>query len=128
MPVRDYRDLDVWQAAMTLAQRCYEVTKRFPKDEMFGMRAQIRRASASIPANIAEGRGRQGTKEFLSFLSIARGSLMELETHLMLSHRVQLMQAQELDELLAITDRISRMLSGLRTSLRARQRRANTER
>jgi|HubBroStandDraft_6_1064221.scaffolds.fasta_scaffold220184_1 four helix bundle protein len=128
MPVRDYRDLDVWQAAMTLAQRCYEVTKRFPKDEMFGMTAQIRRASASIPANIAEGRGRQGTKEFLSFLSIARGSLMELETHLMLSHRVQLMQAQELDELLAITDRISRMLSGLRTSLRARQRRANTER
>jgi four helix bundle protein len=128
MPVRDYRDLDVWQAAMTLAQRCYEVTKRFPKDEMFGMTTQIRRASASIPANIAEGRGRQGTKEFLSFLSIARGSLMELETHLMLSHRVQLMQAQELDELLAITDRISRMLSGLRTSLRARQRRANTER
>jgi four helix bundle protein len=128
MPVRDYRDLDVWQAAMTLAQRCYEVTKRFPKDEMFGMTAQIRRASASIPANIAEGRGRQGTKEFLSFLSIARGSLMELETHLMLSHRVQLMQAQELDELLAITDRISRMLSGLRTSLRARQRRAKTER
>ena len=128
MPVRDYRDLDVWQAAMTLAQRCYEVTKRFPKDEMFGMTAQIRRASASIPANIAERRGRQGTKEFLSFLSIARGSLMELETHLMLSHRVQLMQAQELDELLAITDRISRMLSGLRTSLRARQRRAKTER
>jgi four helix bundle protein len=128
MPVRDYRDLDVWQAAMTLAQRCYEVTKRFPKDEMFGMTTQIRRASASIPANIAEGRGRQGTKEFLSFLSIARGSLMELETHLMLSHRVQLMQAQELDELLAITDRISRMLSGLRTSLRARQRRAKTER
>jgi four helix bundle protein len=128
MPVRDYRDLDVWQTAMTLAQRCYEVTKRFPKDEMFGMTAQIRRASASIPANIAEGRGRQGTKEFLSFLSIARGSLMELETHLMLSHRVQLMQAPELDELLAMTDRISRMLSGLRTSLRARQRRANTER
>jgi four helix bundle protein len=58
-----YRDLVVWQAAMTLAEKCYQVTKNFPKDELFGMTAQIRRASASIPANIAEGRGRQGTSE-----------------------------------------------------------------
>lgn len=64
MPVRDYRDLVVWQAAMTLAEKCYEATKAFPRDELFGMTAQIRRASASIPANIAEGRGRQGKKGF----------------------------------------------------------------
>jgi len=121
MTVRDYRDLEVWQLAMTLAEKCYEVTKRFPKEEMFGMTAQIRRASSSIPANIAEGRGRSGTKEFLNFLSVARGSLMELETHLQLSHRVRLLEKSQLDELLQLSDRVSRMLSGLRNSLRARQ-------
>ena len=121
MTVRDYRDLEVWQLAMTLAEKCYEVTKRFPKEEMFGMTAQIRRASSSIPANIAEGRGRSGTKEFLNFLSVARGSLMELVTHLQLSHRVRLLEKSQLDELLQLSDRVSRMLSGLRNSLRARQ-------
>ena len=122
MAVRDYRDLTVWQASMTLAEKCYEATKTFPKEEMFGMTAQIRRASASIPANIAEGRGRHGTSEFLRFLSMARGSLTELETHLLLSHRVRLLPKPQLDELLALTDQISRMLTALRRSLRERQR------
>ena len=103
MPVRDYRDLVVWQAAMTLAEKCYEPTKAFPRDELFGMTAQIRRASASIPANIADGRGRQGTKNFFRFLSVARGSLVELETHLQLSHRVGLLPKEQLNELLART-------------------------
>jgi four helix bundle protein len=120
MAVRDYRDLTVWQAGMTLAEKCYEVTRKFPREEMFGMTCQIRRASASIPANIAEGRGRHGTKEFLNFLSMARGSLMELETHLQLSQRVSLLQQSQLDELLKLTDEISRMLSGLRNSLKGR--------
>lgn len=117
MPVRDYRDLKVWQAAMTLAERCYIVTKTFPKDELFGMTSQIRRAAASIQANIAEGHGRQGTKEFLNFLSVARGSLMELETHLQLSSRVGLLPEMQLFELQKSTDEVSRMLSGLRKSL-----------
>ena len=118
-----YRDLVVWQQAMTLAERCYEGTKTFPKEEMFGMTAQIRRASASIPANIAEGRGRYGTSEFLHFLSVARGSLTELETHLMLSHRVSLLPKSRLDELLILSEEISRMLTALRRSLRAKQQR-----
>jgi four helix bundle protein len=108
---------------MTLAENCDEVTKSFPKDELFGMTAQIRRASASIPANIAEGRGRQGTTEFLRFLSMARGSFTELETHFILSHRVSLLEKSRLDELLVLSDEISRMLTALRRSLRAKQQR-----
>lgn len=121
MPVQHYRELKVWQAGMTLAVKCYEATARFPKEEMFGMTSQIRRAAVSVPANIAEGQGRHGTGEFLNFVSMARGSLMELETHLQLIHRVSLLQRPRLDELLKMTDEISRMLSGLRNSLRARR-------
>ncbi len=114
MTVQHYRQLKVWQFAMDLAERCYLTTKGFPKEELFGLTSQIRRSAASIPANIAEGQGRDHTKEFLNHLSIARGSLMELETHLMLSHRVGLLQQADLETLLALTDRLSRMLSGLR--------------
>ena len=117
MSVRNYRELKVWQAAMDMAERCYLATKGFPKDELFGMTSQIRRSAASIPANIAEGQGREHTKEFLNHLSIARGSLMELETHLILSQRVGLLEVAELEKLLAVSDRISRMLSGLRKAL-----------
>ncbi len=84
MGIQSYRELEVWQLGMDLAEECYRVTKGFPKEELFGMTSQIRRAAASIPANIAEGQGREHTKEFLHHLSVARGSLMELETHLML--------------------------------------------
>ncbi|MGA2617910.1 MAG: four helix bundle protein [Thermoguttaceae bacterium] len=120
MAVQHYRELEVWQLAMDLASACYEATKKFPKDELFGMTSQIRRAAASIPANIAEGQGRQHTKEFLNFLSTARGSLMELETHLILCQRVGLLVQADLEKLLNLSDRISRMLSGLRTSLQKR--------
>ena len=120
MAVKQYRELEVWQLAMDVATECYQVTKVFPKDELFGMTSQIRRAAASIPANIAEGQGRESTKEFLNFLSISRGSLMELETHLMLCQRVGLLQQEQLDPLLSMTDRISRMLSGLRKRLESR--------
>ncbi|MCO8123311.1 four helix bundle protein [Stieleria sp. TO1_6] len=105
---------------MDLSVECYRVTKSFPKDELFGMTSQIRRAAASIPANIAEGQGRQGTKEFLNFLGIARGSLMEVETHLMLCQRVELLPETELKKLLSLSDQISRMLAGLRKSLEKR--------
>jgi len=110
----------VWQFAMELAVKCYQTTKGFPKEELFGLTSQIRRSAASIPANIAEGQGREHTKEFLNHLSIARGSLMELETHLMLSQRVGVLQQAELQSLLALSDRISRMLSGLRRVLEKR--------
>ena len=120
MAVKHYRELEVWQRGMDLAAECYQVTRAFPKDELFGMTSQIRRSAASIPANIAEGQGRESTKEFLHFLSIARGSLMELETHLLLCQRVDLLTTQQLNPLLLSTDRISRMLSGLRKALENR--------
>jgi len=120
MNVQHYRQLEVGQFAMELAEKCYQATKGFPKVELFGLTSQIRRAAVSIPANIAEGQGREHTNEFLNHLSMARGSLMELETHLILSQRVGLLQQAELESLLALTDRISRMLSGLRKALEKR--------
>ena len=121
MKVQHYRQLEVWQLAMDLAERCYQATQGFPKEELFGLTSQIRRSAVSIPANIAEGQGREHTKEFLNHLSMARGSLLELETHLMLSQRIGLLQQPELDSLLTMTDRLSRMLSGLRKALDKRQ-------
>jgi four helix bundle protein len=117
MGIQSYRELEVWQLGMELAEECYRVTKGFPKEELFGMTSQIRRAAVSIPANIAEGQGREHTKEFLHHLSVARGSLMELETHLMLSQRVGLLDQAKTTPILTQTERISRMLSGLRKAL-----------
>jgi four helix bundle protein len=120
MTVQHYRELKVWQAAMSLAEECYAATKNFPREELFGLTSQIRRAAASVPANIAKGQGRQHTKEFLNFLSVARGSLMEVETHLLLSQRVGLLNQTTLDSLLTMSAEISRMLSGLRRALEKR--------
>jgi four helix bundle protein len=120
MALRDYRDLAVWQRGMDLAEECYRLTKAFPREELIGLTSQIRRAAASIPANIAEGQGRQHTKEFLNHLSMARCSLMELETHLDLSRRVGLIDGTSLEAILSTADRISRMLAGLRKALQSK--------
>jgi four helix bundle protein len=120
MAVQSYRELEVWQVAMELAVKCYEETRAFPREEIFGMTAQIRRAAASVPANIAEGQGRQHTKEFLHHLSIARGSLMEMETHVILIQRVGLLSDKSMAELLQLSERISRMLTALRKALEAK--------
>ncbi len=120
MTIQSFRDLEVWKLAMDLAAECYRVTKAFPKDELFGMTSQIRRSAASIPANIAEGHGREHTKEFLNHLSIARGSLMEVQTHLLLCQRVGLVSETELNQLMPSCERISQMISRLRLSLERR--------
>lgn len=120
MSLQSYRELEVWQVGMDLAEECYKATRTFPREELFGMVSQIRRAAASIPANIAEGQGRQHTKEFLHSLSHANGSLLELETHLVLSSRVGLLDKDNLQTLLSFTDRIGRMLTRLRQSLENR--------
>lgn len=118
MAVQSYRELKVWQVAMNLAEQCYTVTRSFPKEEQFGLTSQIRRAATSVPANIAEGQGRESTKEFLKHLSIARGSLKELETHLLLSQRIGFLDPTTVERLLGLAEEIGRMLSGLRSSLR----------
>ena len=111
--VRSYRDLQVWQRAMDVAVDTYELTKAYPREELFGLTAQSRRAASSIAANIAEGYGRATKASYLSFLRIARGSLKELETHLILAGRVGLTASETVGPLLEKTDELGRMLHGL---------------
>src|ERR1700745_1169031 len=120
MSVQYYRQLIVWQKAMDLAEQCYQATRTFPKEEWLGWTSQIRRAATSVPANIAEGQGRHHTKEFLNHLSMARGSLLEVETLLLASQRVGLMSQETLEPMLATSAEISRMLTGLRQALEKR--------
>ena len=122
MALQTYRDLIAWQKSIDLVAEIYRCTDKFPKQEIYGLTSQVRRAAVSIPSNIAEGQGRQHTKEFLNFLGTARGSLMELETHLILSQRVGLLKAPDAEALLNLADEISRMLSGLRRSLEQKDR------
>ena len=118
MPVDSHRDLLVWQKAMDLVVMCYETTRNFPDAERFGLTSQLRRAAVSIPANIAEGHGRKATKAFLNHLSIANGSLMELETHLMIAERLGYVAPDAIAPILCLSGKVGRMLSGLRKSLR----------
>jgi four helix bundle protein len=117
MQVNSYQDLKVWQEGMQLAQDCYLVTRGFQRDELFGMTSQIRRAAASIPANAAEGWGREGTREFIHFLRIAQGSLKELETHLILSQRINLIDQDQVKPLLDRSTEIGKMIRSLIGSL-----------
>src|SRR5262245_6912707 len=110
MAVQHYRQLLVWQKAMNLAVLSYEITSRFPRSELFGLTRQIRRAASSVSANITEGHSRAHTKEFLNHLSMARGSLSELETHMTLSQRVGRISEVELDHCLTLCEEVGRML------------------
>jgi four helix bundle protein len=111
--IASYRDLKVWQDAMVLAEACYRETRAFPREEMFGLTAPIRRAATSIAANIAEGHGRETGGAFVRFLRIAQGSLKELETHIILSSRLGFVSAAAADSLLGRGEEIGKMLRAL---------------
>jgi four helix bundle protein len=117
---QSYRDLLVWQAGMALAEIAIGLRELF-RDEAFGMTAQIRRAAASVPATVAEGHGRENTGSFIQYLRIAQGSTKELETHLLLAHRVGLLELDTLEPLLSRSAEIGKMLRSL---IRALQRKA----
>ena len=117
MNLKSYRDLELWQKSMDLVVECYQITKKFPKAEIYGLTSQLQRAAVSIPANIAEGRERQYTKEFLQHLSIAYGSLAELEAHLQIAQRLDYLDMNHLKQMLDKTAEVGRMLNGLRKSL-----------
>lgn len=119
-PVRSYRDLLVWQRSMDLVVSAYELAKRLPRDELYGLTSQIRRAATSVPANIAEGQGRRSTRQFLQFLGVANGSLLELETHL-LAERLGLLVSRDLEETFRLCRDVGKMLSGLMRRLKERQ-------
>ena len=116
-PVQHYKDLIVWQKAMDLVCLIYEVTKGFPKDELYGLTNQLRRAVVSVPSNIAEGLARKSTTEYRNFLSIARGSMAEVETQLMIASRLNYLRKSQLPEIMVVHDEVSRMISALMTKL-----------
>jgi four helix bundle protein len=122
--ITSYQDLRVWQEAMSLAESCYRLTRSFPKEEMFGLISQIRRSAASVPANIAEGHGRENTQAFVQFLRISQGSLKELETHMLLSERVGIAKRTEIDPPLEQCRVTGKMLRALIRALQDRKRQA----
>jgi four helix bundle protein len=115
--ITSYRDLRVWQDSMDLAVLCYEITARFPKEEMFGLTTQIRRAASSIPANVAEGHGRESTGSFVQYLRVAQGSLKELETHFLLATRLGFVEPTRSEQTLGRCGELGRMLRSLIRSL-----------
>ncbi|GBC85431.1 hypothetical protein HRbin11_01880 [bacterium HR11] len=117
-PVRSYRELRVWQTAMTLAAEVYRLTRAFPREERFGMTAQARQAAVSVAANIAEGYGRESLRDYIRFLRVAQGSLKELETHLLLCIRVGLLDEAQARSALESCDRLGRMIHRLIQALR----------
>jgi len=114
--IKNYRDLEVWQKAMDLVVMCYQTTNKFPKNEIYGLTSQLQRAAVSVPANIAEGRQRQHSKEFLRHLSIAYGSLAEVETHLQIAERLNYLDEDKMNMMLNETSEIGKMINGLRKS------------
>lgn len=121
MEIRSFKDLDVWQVAMKLAESCYRETVSFPKEETYGMIAQIRGAAVSIPANIAEGFGREQTGSFIQFLRVSQGSTRELETHLLLAERLGMLSPEAGPRMLGECERTSKMLRSLIRSLETRR-------
>ena len=117
------QELEVWQKAVTLVTEVYQITRTFPREEIYGLTSQLRRAAVSIPANIAEGWGRNTTRDYIQFLRVARGSLLELETHLVIAGNLELIDPSAQERLGQRTQEINRMLNGLIKSVQASARR-----
>ncbi|TIO04721.1 MAG: four helix bundle protein [Mesorhizobium sp.] len=108
--IASYRDLIVWQQAMDLTVAIYEVTRAWPKDELYGLTGQVRRAATSVPANIAEGYGRESRASYQQFLRIAQGSLKELETHLLIAQRVGITSREAIESLMLHSESVRKLL------------------
>jgi four helix bundle protein len=108
-----YRDLVVWQKARALASSVYRVTRRFPRYELFGLTAQMRRAALSVPCNVAEAHGRRSNADRIQFFMIARGSLLELETQALIAADLEFLHESEAEDLVAKTMDVARALNGL---------------
>ena len=115
--IKSHRDLIVWQKAMDLVEAVYSATASFPREETYALTSQIRRAVVSVPANIAEGQGRRLTIEYLYFLANARGSLLELDTHLEIALRVHYFNTEKYFDLKNKLDEVARILNGLMRSV-----------
>lgn len=117
---RNYRDIIAWQRAMDLVQVVYGLSNRFPKEEMYGLTSQIRRAAVSVPSNIAEGEGRNSPNDFARFLAIAHGSLREVETQLLIAVRLEYLAEDDVGNALQLCEETGRIINGLKRSLQSR--------
>jgi len=123
MRIDSYRQLEVWQKAVALVTEIYQITRSFPREELYGLTSQVRRAAVSIPANIAEGWGRNTTRDYVHFLRVARGSLLELETHLVIARNLKFIEGTTFERSAQRTQEVNRMLNGLIRSLQHSSRR-----
>ena len=118
MGLLHYRQLIAWQKARLLVKRVYQLSSDFPREELYGLTSQVRRAAVSVPSNIAEGQGRDSTREFLHHLSIAYGSLMEVETQILLAEDLGYLDSRVVMEFMERSAETGRILNGLMKSLR----------
>ena len=117
MALNCYQDLIVWQKALDLVEMVYQATRTFPTEELYGLTNQLRRAVVAIPSNIAEGHARNSTKEFHRFLSISKGSLAEVETQLLIAHRLGYLSTDQLGHILSLQVEINKMTNSLMRKL-----------
>jgi four helix bundle protein len=117
MKVKNYQELIAWQKAMDLVDDIYKASREFPREEIYALTGQIRRAAVSIPSNIAEGQGRRTTADFLRHLSIAYGSLREVETQILIAQRLKYLVQGKADKVLDRAGEVGRLLNGLMASL-----------
>ena len=117
MKINSYKDLIVWQKAMDLAAQVHLLSKAFPREELYGLTSQLRRAAVSVPSNIAEGQARHSTAQFLNFLSMAQGSLAEVDTQIMLAQRFHYVTVESPAKTASLIIEVSKMLSSLRAKL-----------
>lgn len=118
MVIQSFRDLEVWQKGIDLVEETYRLTDRYPKREIYGLVSQSNRAAVSVPSNVAEGHQRDSTNQFLYHVSVALGSLAELETQLVCAVRLKFLKQQEFDEVLPLIDLLGRKLRNLQIALK----------
>ena len=118
--IKSYRDLRVWQLSVDMVEHVYRVTANLPKSEIYGLTSQIQKAAVSVPSNLAEGHTRDSTKEYLYFLSVALGSIAELETQLIIAQRLGYFPANEMNSLLSEIDTVGKMLRAIQKTLRTK--------
>lgn len=119
MKLQNYKELIVWQKSVDLVEKVFQVTRTFPQTEVYGIVNQMRRAAVAVPSNIAEGAGRNYTKEFIKFLSIAFGSANELETQLIIAKRLKYLSEQDYEAINGLLNEIFKMLNVLMSRLSA---------
>jgi len=119
--MKTHKDLEVWKKSIEMVTKIYNLTGNFPKEELYGLTNQMRRAAVSVPSNIAEGSGRNSSKEFVQFLYYATGSLSELETQLIIAHELGYLKGKEKEDIETIFSALFKMLSGVIKVLKSRK-------